>query len=84
MIWEYEITNITEQQSMSNELLNGRPKKLILSTYSRLILFLLLAILIIAFPNLTDSLLLLLINIITTGHDPDSASFVRSKAPLAS
>lgn len=67
MIWEYEITNITEQQSMSNELLNGRPKKLTLSTYSRLILFLLLAILIIAFPNLTDSLLLLLINIITTG-----------------
>jgi len=67
MIWEYEITNITEQQSMSNELLKGRPKKLILSTYSRLILFLLLAILIIAFPNLTDSLLLLLINIITTG-----------------
>ncbi len=65
MIWEYQITTITQQQSLTHEVLDGRPQKKVLSSYNTFILFLLLAILFICFPNLKESFFLLSKNIIT-------------------
>ena len=65
MIWEYNLTQETEQQSLSHEAIDGRNEKKAFSTLKIFILLCLFNIPLIRFPNLLEIISFLLKNVFT-------------------